>query len=69
MAVVLIQKIFDLGRVNWHSNEDFTVLSLAIRSGYSDLVSRMLASASAPPIHPRDIYHAIQLGPLIAVET
>lgn len=69
MAVVLIQNGFDLGRVIRYGGKDFTVLSLAIRSGYSDLVSRILASASAPPIHPKDIYYAILLGPLIVVET
>ncbi len=69
MAIELIHRGADLGRVTRTGGTSISVLSLAIGSGLCDLVSRMLASAGAALISKKEIYYAIQLGPLIVVET
>lgn len=69
MAIELIHRGADLVRVTRTGGTSISVLSLAIRSGLCDLVSRMLASAGAALVSKKEIYYAIQLGPLIVVET
>ena len=64
MAVMLIQKGADPGRVTRIGNLKCSVLSLAIWSGQCDLVSRLLASMGDQTA----IYFVIQVGPLIVVE-